>query len=62
NHLLRDRLLEEVKNQLPDAKLFLPHPSLTGDNALMIVIAAALDGKKKAPNTIGAEANLRLGS
>ena len=62
NHLLRDRLLEEVKKQLPNAKLFLPHVSLTGDNALMIAIAAALDGKKKAPNDIGAEANLRLGN
>lgn len=60
NHLLRERLSHEVKKQLPHAKLFLPHPSLTGDNALMIAIAAAIDGKKKAPHTIGAEANLRL--
>jgi len=61
NHLLRERLSQEVKKQLPDTKLFLPHSSLTGDNALMIAIAAVIDGKKKAPNTIGAEANLRLG-
>lgn len=60
NHLLRERLLQEVKKQLPRAKLFLPHLSLTGDNAFMIAIAAALDGKKKAPNQIRAEANLRL--
>ncbi len=60
NHLLRERLSQEVKKQLPNSKLFLPHVSLAGDNALMIAIAAVLDGKKKAPNTIGAEANLRL--
>lgn len=60
NHLLRERLSQEVKKQLPNTQLFLPYPSLTGDNALMIAIAAALDGKKKAPHTIGAEANLRI--
>jgi len=60
NYLLRERLAHEVKTQLPRTDLFLPHPSLTGDNALMIAIAAAVDGKKKAPNGIGAEPNMRL--
>ena len=60
NRLLRERLAHEVNTQLPRTDLFLPDPSLTGDNALMIAIAAAIDGKKKAPDEIRAEANMRL--
>ena len=59
NQLLRMRLAEEV-SQLDSVMLFMPDRTLTGDNALMIAIAAYIDGKKKAPNLIGAEANMRL--
>ena len=59
NNLLRERLMRETK-KLNNVELFLPDKSLTGDNALMIALAAYIDGKKKAPNTIGAEANMRF--
>ena len=59
NHLLRNRLLQEMK-KLNGVELFLPDRSLTGDNALMIALAAFIDGKKKAPNKIGADASMRL--
>ena len=59
NHLLREQLAKEV-SRLDNVRLFMPDRSLTGDNALMIAIAAYIDGKKKAPNLIGAEANMRL--
>ncbi len=61
NKLLRERLSIEVKDKCKGVDFFVPHPSVTGDNALMIALAAVLDGKKKAPNEIGAEGNLRLG-
>ena len=61
NQLLRERLAKEV-SRLDNVRLFMPDCSLTGDNALMIAIAAYIDGKKKAPNRIGAEANVRIGN
>ncbi len=60
NRLLSARLAQEVKIQCPQTELFIPHPSLTGDNALMIAVAAVMDGKKKTPNHVGVEANMRL--
>ncbi len=60
NKLLRERLAIEVKEKCKGADFFVPHPSVTGDNALMIALAAVIDGNKKAPNEIGAEANMRL--
>ena len=60
NQLLRERLRDEIKRNHQDTDFFAPHPSLTGDNALMIALAAAIDGNKKAPKDIGADANMRL--
>ena len=60
NKLLRERLSREVKEKCKGVRVFFPHPSLTGDNALMIAFAAAIDGKKKTPSKIGVAANLRL--
>ena len=59
NQLLRTRLTDEVR-KLPSVKLFLPDPSITGDNALMIALAAYLSGKKKTPTEVGVVANMRL--
>ena len=59
NNLLRERMTQEAK-KLRNVELFFPDKSLTGDNALMIALAAYIDGKKKAPNMIGADANERL--
>ena len=59
NQLLRKRLAQEV-SKLENVSLYMPDHSLTGDNALMIALAAAIDGKKKAPKSIGAEANMRV--
>ena len=61
NQLLRERLTQEV-SKLDGVNLYMPDRSLTGDNALMIAVAAYIDGKKKAPNRIGAEANVRIGN
>ncbi|MDP3778717.1 MAG: tRNA (adenosine(37)-N6)-threonylcarbamoyltransferase complex transferase subunit TsaD [bacterium] len=60
NKLLRERLAVEVKDKCKGVDFFVPHPSVTGDNALMIALAAVLDGNKKAPDKIGAEGNMRL--
>lgn len=60
NTLLRQRLSHDIKKNMPRVRLFLPHVSVTGDNALMIALAAFIDGKKKAPKRVGADANMRL--
>lgn len=60
NNLLREKLSSELKKELPEVSCWLPESTVTGDNALMIAFAAYLAGKKKAPTSVGAEANLRL--
>ncbi|MDZ4260073.1 MAG: tRNA (adenosine(37)-N6)-threonylcarbamoyltransferase complex transferase subunit TsaD, partial [Candidatus Sungbacteria bacterium] len=60
NELLRQRLSRDIKKNMPHVRLFLPHPSVTGDNALMVALAAFIGGKKKAPKNVGADANMRL--
>lgn len=60
NTLLRQRLSHDIKKNMPRVRLFLSHVSVTGDNALMIALAAFIDGKKKAPKHVGADANMRL--
>lgn len=61
NRLLREKLQDAVRENLPHVSCFMPQASLTGDNALMIALAAYVSGKKKTPTAVGAEANLRLG-
>ena len=61
NKLLRQSLAEELENQVPSSKFQVPDVSLTGDNALMIALAAYFVGKKKAWNKVHADANARLG-
>ncbi len=40
NKKLRESLAEALQKELPHSILYLPHPKLTGDNALMIALAA----------------------
>lgn len=60
NQLLRERLAEAIKKEIPTSNFQFPASSLCGDNALMIATAAYFSGKKKAPNKVGADANVRL--
>ncbi len=60
NKLLREKLGDEIKKQILDTKYLIPDTSLTGDNALMIALAAYFVGNKKALDKVGADANLRL--
>lgn len=62
NEKLRQDLGLAVKKRLPNSKFYIPDPSLTGDNALMISLAAFFTGKTKAPNKIEAQPNLRIES
>ena len=62
NHELRKRLEANLKKELPNTKYLIPNTRMTGDNALMIAIAAHFVGKKKAWNKVHADANARLGS
>ena len=62
NHELRKRLEANLKKELPNTKYLIPNTRMTGDNALMIAIAAHFVGKKKALDKVGADANARLGS
>lgn len=60
NRLLRRELVKNLQKELPKAECWMPNVALAGDNALMIALAAYFSGKKKAPNAVGANANLRL--
>jgi len=62
NELLRKRLDEFVARDLPHATLRIPRSDLTGDNALMIALAAYFGKKKPMKNLqkVAAYANLRL--
>lgn len=57
NKQLRMRLQDACSNSVA---LFLPDASLTGDNALMIALAAFF-GKKKSARNIRADGNMKLG-
>ena len=61
NRKLREDLVKTLVREIPSAQCLLPDISLTGDNALMIALAAYFSGKKIAPEKFGAKANLRLG-
>ena len=60
NKLLRKKLTESIQSELPHVACHLSHVASTGDNALMIALAAYFAGKKKAWNKVQANANLRL--
>ena len=60
NKLLRERLAKIIKQEAPKTALYLPSTRFTGDNALMIALAAYFSGKKTAWNKVRALANLRL--
>lgn len=61
NAALRRELSATLKKEMPDAMLFTPDLSLTGDNALMIAAAAYFSKKKMAwSDALQADANLRL--
>lgn len=60
NKKLRTYLREAAKKEIPEVGLLEPEISVTGDNALMIALAAYVAGKKKAPMSVEANANLRL--
>src|SRR3989344_2099089 len=62
NKLLRERLASESKNKLLHTTFYLPPTNVTGDNALMIGIAAVFGKNKKTRRELRAEPNLRLGS
>ncbi|MFY9461982.1 MAG: tRNA (adenosine(37)-N6)-threonylcarbamoyltransferase complex transferase subunit TsaD [Candidatus Sungiibacteriota bacterium] len=61
NKLLRERLAKIIKQEAPKTALYLPSTRFTGDNALMIALAAYFGLKKQVPwQNIRAQANLRL--
>jgi N6-L-threonylcarbamoyladenine synthase len=60
NKHLQNELIKAITKYIPNSKFYIPDSSLTGDNALMIALAAWLSENKKAPNKVGAEPNLRL--
>jgi len=60
NKELRLRLGEAVRKELLDSKFLIPNSLLTGDNALMIAVAAYFSGKKNIWHKIRADANARL--
>ncbi|MDP3794384.1 MAG: tRNA (adenosine(37)-N6)-threonylcarbamoyltransferase complex transferase subunit TsaD [bacterium] len=60
NAKLREDLGAAIAKELPGVYALLPEPSMTGDNALMIALAAFFAGKKVKSEKIEADANLRL--
>lgn len=60
NKQLRRDLERALRKEMPRSRLLIPQQALTGDNALMIALAAYFTGKKMAPNKVGAEANKKL--
>ena len=60
NALLRERLGNEIKNNMPATCYMLPDTSFTGDNAAMIAAAAYLNQKKIAWTKLKAIDTLRL--
>jgi N6-L-threonylcarbamoyladenine synthase len=64
NISLREKLSQSVREELFRVSCFAPHAALTGDNALMIALAAFLEKKKPLKNLreIAADANVKLGN
>lgn len=63
NHPLRKKLQDAARENLFHVSCFIPHASLTGDNALMIALAAFFEKKKICVNytQLSAEARACLG-
>ena len=59
NKKLQKQLSETLSMEIPDSRFMVPDRSLTGDNALMIAIAAFFR-KQKPPKSIRADGSLRL--
>lgn len=64
NRELREQLGQSLKKALPAARYLTPDVPLTGDNALMIALAAAFGKKKTARDTsrVRADPSMRLGA
>jgi N6-L-threonylcarbamoyladenine synthase len=61
NKRLRESLANMMREQFPSTTLYIPVPSLSTDNALMIAIAASLSQKiAKDPQSLRAQGNWRL--
>lgn len=61
NKKLREKVTEEVKKEIPEAKVIIPsRPSLSMDNAEMIAITALEIGEKKRYDQISANPNLKI--
>jgi N6-L-threonylcarbamoyladenine synthase len=61
NKRLRESLAHMINEQYPSATLYIPVPSLSTDNALMIAIAASLSPNiAKDPQSLRAQGNWRL--
>ncbi|OGZ96153.1 MAG: hypothetical protein A3I44_01920 [Candidatus Sungbacteria bacterium RIFCSPLOWO2_02_FULL_51_17] len=62
NSHLRDRLCVVLRREIPNTNYLIPNTSLTGDNALMIALAALLGRRKKlrVGELLSARPNLRL--
>lgn len=61
NTTLRKHLGEAVAKEISHSCFLIPDSRLTGDNALMIAVAAYFCNQKSAPHEVRADANLRLG-
>ncbi|TSC71952.1 MAG: O-sialoglycoprotein endopeptidase, partial [Parcubacteria group bacterium Gr01-1014_70] len=63
NTQLRDNLAKAIKSNFLNTSYFIPNTFLTGDNALMIAVAAmrrAKQAKKSTWKTLQPDANMRL--
>lgn len=60
NQHLRETLAATLAKELPKVSCLLSLVSLSGDNALMIALAAYFSQKTKAPSKLEAKANLRI--
>ncbi|MDP1688903.1 MAG: tRNA (adenosine(37)-N6)-threonylcarbamoyltransferase complex transferase subunit TsaD [bacterium] len=60
NYELRKQLGKMLKYEIHNSKFYIPNSKHTGDNALMIALAAAVTGKKKPLGKIRVESNLRF--
>ena len=60
NSLLRQRLADDLSHKLPKVSFITPELFMTGDNALMIALAAYFFGKKVSWDKVQADANVLL--
>ncbi len=60
NQMLRHKLQNILRREMPKAVCCMPEAALAGDNALMIALAAYFCGKKTSPDKVRADANATL--